>query len=169
MCTQRRKEVYPLKSDNHHIFHLAATATHLYRPVAPFVSTMAASFAMSAANATMCAPAALGGEKTISRRNVTTCAARSVPKPSALSASASAAMSGGVGMGATPRRRQQRRSGSARRGGGGVVTYAGLFGPAPDPDALLAEGKAMYASEAGAGVKNGRMQGYKMFEKALNW
>ena len=35
-----------------------------------------------------------------------------------------------------------------------------LFGPPPDPDALLAEGKALYASGE-------RMQGYKKFEKAL--
>ena len=35
-----------------------------------------------------------------------------------------------------------------------------LFGPPPDPDALLQEGKALYASGE-------RMQGYKTFEKAL--
>lgn len=36
-----------------------------------------------------------------------------------------------------------------------------LFGPPPNPEVLLEEGKALYASGE-------RMQGYKKFEKALN-
>ena len=46
-----------------------------------------------------------------------------------------------------------------RRRGTGLVTRA-LFGPPPDPDALLAEGKALY-------LAGERMPGFKTFEKAL--
>ena len=53
------------------------------------------------------------------------------------------------------RARRATRVAASRRG----AAFA-LFGPPPDPDALLAEGKALYASGE-------RMQGYKTFEKAL--
>ena len=53
------------------------------------------------------------------------------------------------------------RGGPSRRAGSRrAARVSALFGPPPDPEALLAEGKALYASGE-------RMQGFKKFERAL--
>lgn len=100
----------------------------------------------------------IAGDVACPARSRSTVAAPRVVASAARELSCAARLGGEVRRGVLLSRGRTRRATrvpASRRG----AAFA-LFGPPPDPDALLAEGKALYASGE-------RMQGYKTFEKAL--
>ena len=126
-------------------YALSAVASHF----ATRVSRKESAIGMFVATrASMIAPRSSASASSCPRRAATSAAARVNARSSSL-----------LGSPFTPTKVSvaPRRAAASR---GSAVRVNALFGPPPNPELLLAEGKAKYA-------EGERMQGYKTFEKAL--